>query len=186
MPQEGKNRAIISVGSNVNKEENLPKSIWLLAQQCRVVAVSPVYETLPVGLPDQPNFFNAAVIVETEMQPAVLKKSVLAYIEERLKRMRTPDKNAPRTIDLDLALFNDEICEYDGHEVPDPDVLRFAHVAVPIADMAPHMLHPKTGEPMRVIARRLMRQTTAENNGEPMLWQRPDLDLDTTLASLDS
>ncbi len=182
MPGERKNRAVISVGSNINKEENLPESIRLLAQHCRVVAVSPVYETLPVGLPDQPNFFNAAVIVETEMQPAALKKQVLAMIEERLQRQRSPDRNAPRTIDLDLALYNDEIGEYDGHELPDPDVLRFAHVAVPIADMAPQMAHPQTGEAMRAIARRLLRETTAENDGRPILWRRADMKLEEALA----
>lgn len=176
------NRAIISIGSNINKEENLPASIRLIAQHCQVTAISPVYETLPVGLPDQPNFFNAAIIVETDMRPALLKTRVLAAIEERLKRVRMPDKNAPRTIDLDLALYNDEICEYDGHEVPDPDVLIFAHVAVPIADMVPHLRHPQTGETMQEIARRLMRETTAENNGEPILWRRTDVNLIAALA----
>lgn len=171
------NRAVISLGSNVNKEENLPASIRLLAEMCRVVDVSPVYETLPVGLPNQPNFFNAAVIVETEMQPATLKKSVLSYIEERLNRIRTGNRNAPRTIDLDLALFNNEVREYDGHQVPDPDVLRFAHVAVPIADMAPEMRHPQTGETMAKIASRLMHEATIHNEGTPMLWLRPDVSL---------
>jgi len=181
MPQ-ATNRAVISLGSNLNKERNLPASIRLLAQLCRVVAISAVYETLPVGLPDQPNFFNAAVIVETEMQPATLKNKVLASIEEHLQRVRTGDKNAPRTIDLDLALFNDDIFEYNGHQVPDPDVLRFAHVAVPIADMAPQMVHPQTGESMVEIARRLMHETTVENQGKPILWPRPDVDLEEVIA----
>lgn len=176
-----KNQAVISLGSNVNKEENLPASLRLMAELCRIVDVSPVYETLPVGLPDQPNFFNAAVIVETDMQPATLKRAVLSHIEDRLNRVRTGDRNAPRTIDLDLALFNDEVREYDGHVVPDPDVLRFAHVAVPIADMAPHMVHPQTGESMTDIAERLMRESTARNDGEPMLWPRPDVSLHDAL-----
>lgn len=171
------NRAVISLGSNVNKEENLPASIRLLAELCHIIDVSPVYETLPVGLPHQPNFFNAAVIVETEMQPGQLKKQVLSHIEERLNRNRTGNRNAPRTIDLDLALFNDEVREYNGHQVPDPDVLSFAHVAVPIADMAPHMLHPQTGESMADIAARLMREATDRNEGHPMLWPRPDVNL---------
>lgn len=171
------NRAVISLGSNVNKEENLPASIRLLAEMCRVVEVSPVYETLPVGLPEQPNFFNAAVIVETEMQPAMLKEAVLSYIEERLNRVRTGNRNAPRTIDLDLALFNNEVREYDGHQVPDPDVLSFAHVAVPIADMVPKMRHPQTGETMAKIAARLMHEATTRNEGNPMLWRRSDVSL---------
>lgn len=183
MAEETKNRAVISIGSNINKEENVPESIRLLAEQCRVIAVSPVYETLPVGLPDQPNFFNAATIVETELQPGPFKKNVLAAIEQRLRRVRTEDKNAARTIDLDLALFNDEICEYDGHELPDPDLLRFAHVAVPIAAMAPQMIHPQTGESMRAIARRLLREAAAENKGEPMLWERSDIDLEQILVA---
>jgi 2-amino-4-hydroxy-6-hydroxymethyldihydropteridine diphosphokinase len=178
---ESMNRAVISLGTNVNKEENLPACIRLLDERCHIVAISPVYETLPVGLSDQPNFFNAAVIVETELEPAALKESVLAYIENRLKRVRDGDKNAPRTIDLDLALFNDDVCQYNNHEVPDPDVLRFAHVAVPIADMAPQMLHPQTGEPMYQIAERLMQEATAENDGEPMLWRRPDVQLDDAI-----
>lgn len=180
---EATNRAVISLGSNVNKQENLPASIRLLAQKCRIVAISPVYETLPVGLPDQPNFLNAAVIVETEMQPAMLKRNVLSWIEKRLKRERSGDRNAPRTIDLDLALFNDEVCEYNGHDVPDPDVLHFAHVAVPIADMAPQMRHPLTGEPMVKIASRLMREATAENDDSPALWPRPDVDLQEALSN---
>lgn len=179
---EATNRAVISLGSNINKEENLPASLRLLEQTCRIVAISPVYETLPVGLPGQPNFLNAAVIVETEMEPATLKRSVLSWIEKRLKRERSGDKNAPRTIDLDLALFNDESCEYNGHDVPDPDVLRFAHVAVPIADMAPQMRHPLTDEPMVHIARRLMREATAKNDGNPTLWRRPDIDLQEFLS----
>lgn len=179
---ETTNRAVISLGSNINKEVNLPASIRLLAEKCRIVAISPVYETLPVGLPGQPNFLNAAVIVETEMRPAVLKQSVLSWIEKRLKRERGGNKNAPRTIDLDLALFNDEVCEYDGHDVPDPDVLRFAHVAVPIADMAPDMCHPVTGERMAQIAQRLTREATAKNDGNPALWPRPDVDLEEVLS----
>ncbi len=183
---ETTNRAVISLGSNINKETNMPASIRLLAQKCRIVAISPVYETLPVGLPGQPNFLNAAVIVETDMRPAALKASVLSWIENRLKRERSGNKNAPRTIDLDLALFNNEVCEYNGHDVPDPDVLRFAHVAVPIADMAPEMQHPLTGEPMAQIAQRLMKEATAENEGRPALWPRPDVDLEEALPEHDT
>jgi len=173
------NRAVISIGSNINKETNLPACVRLLAERCHIVAISPVYETLPVGAPDQPNFFNAAVVVETELGPAALKESVLARIESRLNRVRGDDKHAPRTIDLDLVLFDDEVGEFGGRAVPDPDVLRFAHVAVPVADVAPNLLHPQTGEPMCQIAERLVQQATANNDGEPTLWRRDDVRLDT-------
>jgi 2-amino-4-hydroxy-6-hydroxymethyldihydropteridine diphosphokinase len=169
------NTAIISLGSNIDKERNLPEAVRMLGEMCWVVALSRVYETLPVGLPDQPNFLNAAVAVETALGPAALKREVLAVIEQRLGRVRTADKNAPRTIDLDLALFNDEVREYNGHQLPDPDLLRFAHVALPIADLAPEMPHPQTGEPMRAIAQRLLAKATTENGGQAPLWVRGDV-----------
>lgn len=171
------NRAVISLGSNIDKERNLPAAVQLLGEHCRIVSVSHVYETLPVGLTDQPNFFNAAVLIETNLEPAALKEQVLANVERRLDRVRDADKNAPRTIDLDLALFNDEVREYNGHHVPDPDILTFAHVAVPIADVAPELPHPETGEPMRSIARRLLADETEDNAAEPALWRRPDVQL---------
>lgn len=171
------NRAFIALGSNINKEENMPLAVTILARHCHLLATSPVYETLPVGLPAQPNFFNAAVLVETDLDPASLKHRVLDFLEAKLKRVRQPDKNAPRTIDADLALYNDLVTEYDNHLLPDPDILRFAHVAVPIADIAPDLRHPQTGETMHVIASRLRGQARAANDGEPTLWLRPDVRL---------
>jgi 2-amino-4-hydroxy-6-hydroxymethyldihydropteridine diphosphokinase len=165
------NRVIISLGSNIDKEINLPLAVQLLAQKCRLLAVSPVYETIPVGLLNQPNFFNAAVLVETDLDAAQLKQQVLLPIEEKLNRVRSADKNAPRTIDLDISLFNNEIIEIDpDHRIPDPDLLKFPHVAVPIAAIVPDMPHPETGETLSAIARRLMEGIEGD-----VLWERPDV-----------
>jgi 2-amino-4-hydroxy-6-hydroxymethyldihydropteridine diphosphokinase len=167
------NQIIISLGSNIDKEINLPLAVQLLAQKCRLVAVSPVYETVPVGLVNQANFFNAAVLVETELDAAQFKREVLMPIEEKLGRVRSADKNAPRTIDLDISLFNQEIIDLDqNHHIPDPDLLKFPHVAVPIADIVPDMAHPETGETLSVIAARLLERT-----GEDVLWERPDVEI---------
>ena len=169
------NRAFISLGSNIDKEANMPAAVHLLQELCHLLAVSTVYETLPMGLPDQPNFFNLAILVETTLSPAELKHQVLDHIETTLKRVRTEERNAPRTIDVDLTLFNDEVLDYQGHHIPDPDLLRFAHVAVPIADIAPEMHHPETGEQMQSIASRL-RARAAKKYGVDVLWPRPDVD----------
>lgn len=171
------NRAVIILGSNIKKEENLPAAVALLRQLCAVVAVSPVYETLPVGPDAGPTFFNAAVVVDTPLQPAALKHEVLAQIERALKRVRTGDKNAPRTIDLDLVLFNDDVLEYDGRRVPDPELVRFAHVAVPVADIVPELIHPEAGESMRTIANRLLAESEAGHEGVPLLRRRCDVTL---------
>ena len=175
------NRIVIALGSNIDKERNMPAAVALLRQRVNVVGVSPVYETVPIGLRDQPNFFNAAVLVETVKDAATLKDEVLEWLETRLHRERQADKNAPRTIDADIVLFNEAVLDYaasDGRlrHLPDPDLLHFAHIAVPVADLLPHARHPETGEPLRAIADRLLEAATV--NGVPPLWFRTDITLD--------
>jgi 2-amino-4-hydroxy-6-hydroxymethyldihydropteridine diphosphokinase len=166
-------RAVISLGSNVDKEKNMPAAVALIRERCGLLAVSPVYETLPMGLHNQSNFFNAAALVETALSPAELKKEVLDWLEDRLGRVRQPDRNAPRTIDADLTLYGDEVLDYKGHHVPDPDLLRFAHVAVPVADLLPDGHHPETGESLPALAARLTSRA-AQKYGVQVLWPRPD------------
>jgi 2-amino-4-hydroxy-6-hydroxymethyldihydropteridine diphosphokinase len=146
------NRAFISLGSNIEAERNLQAAVRLLATRCRLMAASPVYETRPVGKTDQPNFLNAAVLVETELPAAELKDQVLRDIEQALGRMRSEDKNAPRTIDLDISLFNDEVIAVGARRIPDPEILEFAHIARPLADLAPETRHPETGQTLEEIA----------------------------------
>ncbi len=171
-------RAFVLLGSNIDKERNLAAAVQLLRQMSQVLSVSPVYETLPVGLQDQPNFLNAAVLLETDLEPTIFRSEVLAVVERKLGRQRAADKNAPRTIDLDLILYDDLILEWDGRQLPDPDLARFLHVARPVADLDAKLLHPVTGEPLRRLAARLMDEAMAGNNGQPPLWPRTDVALE--------
>ena len=152
MSSERTNRVFVALGSNIRPEFNLREAVRRLASRCTVHALSPVYETAPVGKPDQPNFLNAAVLIETERDAAALKQEVLQVVESELGRVRTADKNAPRTIDLDITLFNEQVIEVAGRHIPDPDLLRYAHIAVPIADLAPGYRHPETGQTLCQIA----------------------------------
>ena len=147
------NHVFVALGSNINPERNLPEAVRLLSLRCRLVAVSPVYETAPVGKTDQPSFLNAAVLIETELGAPELKTRVLQRIEQELGRVRTADKNAPRTIDLDITLFNDEALDIGHRHIPDPDLLRYPHIAVPMADLAPEYVHPESGQTLKEIAR---------------------------------
>jgi 2-amino-4-hydroxy-6-hydroxymethyldihydropteridine diphosphokinase len=149
------NTVLVALGSNIDSEHNLAESVLRLSWHCRLVAVSPVYETVPVGKTDQPNFLNAAALIETQLTASELKAQVLQVIEQELGRVRTADKNAPRTIDLDIALFDNQILDVGARHIPDPDVLRYPHVAVPLADIAPRWRHPETGETLQEIAQRL-------------------------------
>lgn len=172
------NRVVIGLGSNIDKERNLPAAVALLREMTRVAAVSAVYETEPVGLLDQPAFFNAAVLIETALDATAVKIEIIGALEQALNRVRQEDPNAPRTIDADIVLFNDEVLEYLGEDgrlrhVPDEDLLRFPHVAVPVAELLPTMRHPETGEAMQVIAARLLDDVML--HGRSPLRQRPDV-----------
>jgi 2-amino-4-hydroxy-6-hydroxymethyldihydropteridine diphosphokinase len=163
------NRAFVALGSNIDSEHNMREAVRRLASQCRLVAVSPVYETAPVGSTEQPRFLNAAVLIETDMNAAELKAQVLLNIEQDLGRVRTEDKNAPRTIDLDIAIFGAQELDEKTLMYYDPDILRYAHIAVPLADIAPHMRHPATGQTLQEISENLS-TTGLACRREVVLW----------------
>jgi 2-amino-4-hydroxy-6-hydroxymethyldihydropteridine diphosphokinase len=159
----------VTLGSNIMPEHNLPAAVEMLAHEpgLDVRAVSRVYRSPAVGAdgsinPDQEDFLNAAVLVETDLSIPTLKKDILRRIEAQLDRVRTPDKFAPRTIDLDIVLYGDEVLgliieDFEGGKemlFPDPDITRFAHVALPLADIDPGFVHPVTGETLAMIAGR--------------------------------
>lgn len=156
MTERAANQVFISLGSNIDPETNLPAAVRLLQHFGEVAAVSSVYETLPVGYSDQPNFLNAAVLLETDYSLAEILADVVPKIEETLHRVRDPARlDGPRTIDLDVLLFNELVTRNGRHELPDPDILRHAFVAVPLAELDPERLHPVTGEKLSAIASRL-------------------------------
>jgi 2-amino-4-hydroxy-6-hydroxymethyldihydropteridine diphosphokinase len=145
----------IALGSNIDSERNILEAVRRLAARVRVIGVSPVYRTAPVGKTDQPDFLNAAAWVQTALSPEELKSRVLLVIEQELGRVRSGDRNAPRTIDLDIALYGDQILELGKRHIPDPDILNYPHIAVPLADLAPAKRHPETCKTFLEIARNL-------------------------------
>jgi 2-amino-4-hydroxy-6-hydroxymethyldihydropteridine diphosphokinase len=163
-----KHSVVLLLGSNIDKERNIPATVRLLTEGTTVTAVSPVYESSPVGSASAPTFFNAAVLIRTKDTAVALKDGLISFIERRLGRVRSADKNAPRTIDLDIVLYDDTIFDYtpaDGRprHIPDPDLLRFAHCALPVAALLPDMKHPESGEAMCEIAGRLLMRDGADS-----------------------
>lgn len=131
----------LTLGSNIAPEANLPRAIRELDALLGVEAVSHAYEAEPVGAPGTPAFLNAAVRIRTALPPARLRDEVLRPLERRLGRVRTADPNAPRTIDIDIALVED--LTIDDPEaaltLPDPEIPHRAHLALPLAELAPDL-----------------------------------------------
>lgn len=146
------NRAYLSLGSNIEPERYLPAAVQRLARFGQIRGVSHVWQTRPVGFADQPEFLNAAVLLETPLSAAALRQQVVARIEQDLGRVRTGNKNAPRTIDIDIMLFNHDVLRVGSRRIPDPEVLERPFVAIPLAQIAPDYVHPDTGQRLREIA----------------------------------
>ena len=150
-----RNVVYVSLGSNIAPEENVVSAVSLLRRYTTVLAFSPLYRTAPQGYHEQEPFLNLAVKLHTRRSPAQFKCEVIDRIEKELQRVRDPlNKNAPRTIDLDISLWNDEVIAYGNKpwKIPDGDITRFAHVAIPLAALAPDLLHPTEGKTLREIA----------------------------------
>jgi dihydroneopterin aldolase/2-amino-4-hydroxy-6-hydroxymethyldihydropteridine diphosphokinase len=141
-------RAFVGIGSNVDPVENVEKAIRLLSASQQVRGISTVYLTEAVGSPGQPPYYNCVVEIETEVMPAELKQQVLRRIEKELGRIRSSDRYAARTIDLDLILYGQLVMTAEGLTLPDPDIVRRPFLAVPLHELAPDLKLP--GSDLRI------------------------------------
>lgn len=146
--------ALISIGSNIDPEIHLPLAAQKLKEIGSIIGFSTVYQNPAIGSTPQPDFLNAVAMIETDLTADAIRNT-LRRIEVDLGRLRTEDKYAPRTIDLDLCLLGDQVLETSEFKLPDPDILSLAHLTVPMAELAPDYLHPVTGEALQAIADRL-------------------------------
>lgn len=140
-----------------------------------VERVSHTYEAAPVGAPHTPTYLNAAVAIRTDLSPEALKRDLLRPIEARMGRVRTNDRNAPRPIDIDIALVEDLVTR-DGRssvDAPDPDIERYAHLAFPLRDLDPAWRHPVLGRSLGDLADALV--------GTAGIGVREDIDLNLAL-----
>ena len=135
-------KVYIAIGSNIDPEKNIPAALEALNSRCRVTALSRFYRSRPLNRPEQDDFINGACLIETELAPRELKFGVLRAIEEALGRIRTADTYAARTIDLDIALYGDEVIEEDGIVVPDPDILERSFLFLPLLDLDEEIVIP--------------------------------------------
>jgi 2-amino-4-hydroxy-6-hydroxymethyldihydropteridine diphosphokinase len=177
-------RAYLSLGSNIEPESNLPAAVRELAKFGRVTAVSRVWESAPFGGDSTSagkanNFLNAAALLETELAADAVCFDTIPAVEQALGRVRDPrDKNAPRTIDVDLSLFDRDVLTVGHKTIPDPDILRRAFVAAPLAELDPGYVHP--------VNRRTLAQIADELAAAQSLTLRGDVRLPLNSSTTES
>ncbi|MDQ0220874.1 2-amino-4-hydroxy-6-hydroxymethyldihydropteridine diphosphokinase [Peribacillus cavernae] len=146
------NIAYISMGSNIGDRVNFfKKAIQLLNQEAgiRTVGISSLYETDPVGYLEQALFLNAVLKVKTSYGPEELLGKCLK-VEQILGRKREIHWG-PRTLDLDILLYNHENIETENLSVPHPRMLERAFVIIPLLELDPDIMLPKMETPMHEV-----------------------------------
>ncbi|HLF71142.1 MAG TPA: 2-amino-4-hydroxy-6-hydroxymethyldihydropteridine diphosphokinase [Dehalococcoidia bacterium] len=144
----------LALGSNLgDRQANIAKALRLLPPQVQVEAVSPLYESEPQPPAPPPDYLNGAARVTTDLAPLELLRQIKA-IERALGREDTT-RWAPRPIDLDIALYGDEVVELPGLSVPHPRLAERNFVLKPLLDLDPALVHPVTHEALSALLARV-------------------------------
>lgn len=146
--------AALALGSNLagtqaSREANLQAAVRLLSSLGEVVAVSSWMDTAPVTFTEQPRFLNGAALLRTALEPLALLDRLL-HIEQQLGRDRSHGiAKGPRTLDLDLLLYDDVVYGSERLTLPHPEMHRRLFVLQPLVEIAPEMVHPALGYTVR-------------------------------------
>jgi 2-amino-4-hydroxy-6-hydroxymethyldihydropteridine diphosphokinase len=144
----------IALGANLgNREANMRMALRAMTRMARVQAVSSLYESEPEGGADQPPYYNAVCLIVTGLEPRPLLR-FLKGLEHEIGRRPTTEPAAPRPIDLDILLYDDRVVQSDDLVIPHPRMADRAFVLMPLAEIAPEVTVPATGETSEALAKK--------------------------------
>ncbi|MGZ9223552.1 MAG: 2-amino-4-hydroxy-6-hydroxymethyldihydropteridine diphosphokinase [Anaerolineales bacterium] len=153
-------RAYLSLGSNIQPEFHLVRAIELLKKHGRIKKISNAWESESVGA-QGPNYLNACLLLVTALEKDQLKEQALLPIETELGRQRSADKFAPRTIDIDIVVFDGKSCNDKYWEQ--------AFVVVPLAEVHPEFVNPLKQENIIETATRLRQKIWMESRPKVLM-----------------
>lgn len=137
-------RAYISLGSNIDRDSNTRAGVAALRRAYGELALSSVYESKAVGF-DGDSFYNMVIGLDTDEDVLELARH-LRRIEEEHGRERNGVKFSSRTLDLDLLTYDDLVLASPGLNLPRDEILKYAFVLWPLAEIAPDAIHPQAGK----------------------------------------
>lgn len=140
-------KVYISIGSNVNRDNNISSCVRSLRDTFGELELSAVYENQAVGF-DGDNFYNLVVGFDTD-EPVTSLTPIFRDIESRHERVRGGERFSSRTLDVDLLLYDDLVLDQPGLKIPRDEITRYAFVLRPLAEMAPSLVHPVLRQTMK-------------------------------------
>jgi 2-amino-4-hydroxy-6-hydroxymethyldihydropteridine diphosphokinase len=156
-------KVYISVGSNISPESNIRASMGDLGKLFGALEVSPVYRSKAQGF-EGDDFLNLAVSGKTSLGPTEVV-AALKELEEKFGRDHQAARFSARTLDLDLLLYGNEVVSEGGLDIPRPELEEYAHVLVPLVDLAPEQRHPLSGRLLTEMYRDLQQRAPKQFSG---------------------
>ena len=142
-----RNRVFVGAGSNIEPRKHLRAAMTELASRFDELRSSSIYQTAAVGF-DGPDFLNLVASFETDL-PVDEVIAELNAVEAAAGRRRTNDRFSSRTLDLDLLMYGDSVLQHEDMILPREDILEYAFVLAPMAELVPDLVHPAEGITMR-------------------------------------